>query len=250
VLLLGLDARPGESTGRSDALVVAHIDPERQTAALLSLPRDLWVAIPGIGEGKINGAYVQGGAQTAAATVGQALGVKIDHTVVIDFAGFRSLIDALGGITVDVPRELYDSKFPTDDYGIVEAHFLPGPQLMDGKQALTYSRIRHPDSDFARMRRQQAVLIGISAKLRKLGAFQSLHEADRLTGALVPYVRTSLGRGTAAQLLWSLRGLDPAGVGRLILDGGMLQETTIGGSYALVADSGTLHSLGAQLTAP
>ncbi len=250
VLLLGLDARPGEATGRNDAVLVARINPEQRTAALLSLPRDLWVAIPGIGEGKINSAYVLGGAQTAAATVGQALGIPIDHTVVVDFKGFRGLIDALGGITVDVARELYDPKFPTDDYGIKEAHFLPGPQVMDGETALTYSRIRHPDSDFARMRRQQAVLLGIARRLGKLGAFQTLHESDRLTGALAPYVRTTLDRGTAAQLLWSQRTMDPANVRRLVLDGSMLQETTIGGSYALWAEPATLRSLGAQLLAP
>jgi LCP family protein required for cell wall assembly len=250
VLLLGLDARPGEATGRNDAVLVARINPEQRTGALLSLPRDLWVAIPGIGEGKINSAYVLGGARTAAATVGQSLGIPIDHTVVVDFKGFRSLIDALGGITVDVPRELYDPTFPTDDYGIKEAHFLPGPQVMDGEKALTYSRIRHPDSDFARMRRQQAVLLGIARRLGKLGALESLHESDRLTGALAPYVRTTLDRGTAAQLLWSQRTVDPANVRRLVLDGSMLQETTIGGSYALWADPATLRSLGAQLLAP
>ena len=250
MLLLGLDARPGEATGRNDAVLVARINPEQRTGALLSLPRDLWVAMPGIGEGKINSAYVLGGAQTAAATVEQALGIPIDHTVVVDFKGFRGLIDALGGITVDVPRELYDPKFPTDDYGIKEAHFLPGPQVMDGEKALTYSRIRHPDSDFARMRRQQAVLLGIARRLGKLGALESLHESDRLTGALAPYVRTTLDRGTAAQLLWSQRTVDPANVRRLVLDGSMLQETTIGGSYALWADPATLRSLGAQLLAP
>lgn len=250
ILLLGIDARPGEATGRSDALLVVHVDPERQTAAILSLPRDLWVAIPGIGEGKINGAYLQGGARTAAATVGQALGVSIDQSVVVDFAGFRSLIDALGGVTVNVSRELYDAKFPTIDYGYTIAHFLPGPQLMDGSQALMYSRIRHPDSDFQRMRRQQAVLLGISAQLRKIGTFQSLHEADRITGALTPYVRTSMERGATVQLLWSLRNINLANVRQLVLDGGMVGETSIGGSYALVADPATLQSLGAQLIAP
>ena len=250
VLLLGLDARPGESTGRSDALLVVHVDPQRNTAAILSLPRDLWVAIPGVGEGKINGAYVQGGTQTAGATVSQALGISIDHTVVIDFAGFRSLIDALDGVTVNVTRELYDPKFPTDDYGYTVAHFLPGPQLMHGTQALTYSRIRHPDSDFQRMRRQQAVLIGVSERLRKLGVFQSMHEADRITGALVPYVKTSMERGVAVQLLWELRNVNTANLRQLVLDGTMIQETTIGGGYAIVADTSTLHSLGAQLLAP
>ena len=250
VLLMGIDARPGETTGRSDALLIVHVDPQQQTAAILSLPRDLWVAIPGIGEGKINGAIAQGGTGTAVATVSQALGIAIDHAVVIDFAGFRSLIDALDGVTVNVPRELYDPKFPTDDYGYTEAHFLAGPQRMNGTQALMYSRIRHPDSDFQRMRRQQALLIGISERLRTLGVFQSMHEADRITGALVPYVKTSMERSTVVQLLWDLRSVNPARLRQLVLDGAMIQETNIGGGYAILADAATLQSLGAQLIAP
>ena len=215
VLLLGLDARSGEGLmARSDAIVVARIDPDLQRVALLSLPRDLWVSIPGVGEGKINSAYfigeqTQEGAALARDTVSQAIGVKIDHVAVIDFTGFRSLIDALGGVPVDVPKELYDPQFPTDDYGYTVAHFMPGTEVMNGDRALMFSRIRHPDSDFERMRRQQLVLLGIVRRLRQRGIIQNLHEADTITESIRPFIHSDISTKTILELLWSMRSFDP-----------------------------------------
>lgn len=254
ILLLGIDARPGEGwLARSDANIVIRLDPSSGRAAMLSLPRDLWVAIPGIGEGKLNSAYLLGerkgrGAAVAKATVGQALGITIHHAVVIDFAGFRSLIDALGGVPVDVPRELYDPKFPTEDYGYTVAHFTPGTEVMNGERALMFSRIRHPDSDFQRIRRQQLVLLGIARKLRERGVLQNLHEADRITAALVPFVRGDVSQPLALKLLWAMRSVNPNEVRRLTADGSMVGEANIGGAYALVANESVLHNLGVQLT--
>ena len=232
--------------------MVVRLDPARQRAGLLSLPRDLWVTIPGAGEGKINNAYFIGerdgqGASVASATVGRALGIEIDHVVVVDFAGFRGLIDTLGGVPVDVPRELHDPKFPTEDYGYTVAHFTPGTEVMSGARALMYSRIRHPDSDFARMRRQQALILGIARKLRQRGALENLHEADRITAALRPFVRTSLPPAVALDLLWSMRSVDIDAAQRTVVDTSIVSEANIGGAYVLVADQSTLRSLGAQL---
>lgn len=255
VLLLGIDARPGEGTrGRSDSIILLRLDPARQQATCLSLPRDLWVDIPGAGQGKINSAYAIGeqqgqGAQLASQTISKLLGIPIDYTVVIDFAGFRSLIDTLGGVPVDVPKELYDAQFPTDDYGYTVAHFLPGTEVMYGDRALMFSRIRHPDSDFERMRRQQLVLLGIARKLRERGTLQNLREADALTSALRPFVRTDLPPALSLRLLWSMRNLDPNSVYRVVADGSILSEANIGGAYALTASSSTMHTLGAQLLA-
>lgn len=255
VLLLGIDPRPGEGTlGRSDAITVVRFDPEQKRLAMLSLPRDLWVGLPGAGEGKINSAYFLGelqgkGPALARDTVAQALGIQIDYTVVVDFTGFRSLIDALGGVPVEVPRELYDPRFPTDDYGYTIAHFKPGTEVMDGERALMFSRIRHPDSDFERMRRQQLVLIGIAHKLRERGALANVHEADRLTAALRPYVRTDIPAELALSLLWDMRTIDPATVERYVVDGSMLTEGSIGGAYVLMADQNVLRGMGAKLLA-
>ena len=258
VALLGLDARPGEGlNARSDALMLVRLDPQAKSASLLSMPRDMWVPIPGYGEGKINGAFYYGerstpggGLRMAKETLGQAFGVHIDHAVVIDFNGFRSLVDALDGITVDVPKEIYDGRFPTDDYGYTVAHFLAGPQQMDGATALMYARTRHPDSDFERIKRQQLVLLGIARKLKERGVLQNLHEADLLTQALVPFVTTDMPPDVVLSLLWNMRDVDPASVQRFTVDSSLLWETSVGGAYALVPREGTLKTLGQKLLAP
>ncbi len=258
ILLLGLDARPGEGlNARSDALMLARVDPERGDVALLSLPRDLWTAIPGYGESKINAAFFFGeygqpgsGLQLAKQTVSASLGVPIDYAVAIDFAGFRSLVDTLGGISVDVPVELYDGSFPTDDYGYMVAHFLPGPQQMDGARALVYARTRHPDSDFERMKRQQLVLLGMLGRIRERGALANLHEADTLTAALQPFVHTDVPPAEALALLWHLRDFDAAHVRRMSVDGNMVYASSAGGSFALIAPDGVLGEMGRKLLEP
>ena len=253
ILFLGLDARSGEGfVARSDAIMLVRVDPARQRLTLLSLPRDLWVPIPGVGEGKINSAYFIGeqvgqGAALARETIGSVLGIAIDHVVVMDFKGFRSIVDVLGGVPVDVPTELYDPEFPTDNYGYTVAHFLPGTELMTGERALMFSRVRHTDSDAGRMRRQQSVALGIARRLRDRGVLRNIHEADKLTAALRPYVRTDLPPALALNLLWNMRSLEPGSIRRIVADMSLMADANMGGSYALVADASTLHSLGAQL---
>lgn len=256
VLLLGLDARPGEGMrARSDALMLVRIDPLRGDVGVLSMPRDLWLNIPGYGESKVNAAFYQGeiaqpnggGMASAKQTIGDAFNLPIDYSVVIDFAGFRSLIDALGGITVDVPKEIYDGQFPTEDYGYTVAHFLPGPQQMDGATALMYARTRHPDSDFERIKRQQLVLLGIANKIKERGALQNLHEADQLTAALTPYIQTDMPPDLVVSMLWNMREIDSAKVRRYTVDGSMLWETSVNGAYALVPQQGVLPALGQKL---
>lgn len=255
ILLLGIDARPGEGMlARSDALLVVRLDPQNRVVGMLSLPRDLWVAMPGMGEGKINSAFYLAenaapgtGPEIARQTISNALGIPIDHHVVVDFRGFRDLIDALEGVAVDVPSELYDAQFPTEDYGYTVAHFLPGRQTMDGATALTYSRIRHPDSDFQRMQRQQAVIMGLARTLQSRNLLTTLAAADQLTASLQPYVHTDMTREQIVRLLWGLRSLDVGQVQQLVVDGAMLEETSIGGAYALVADAATLQQMGQVL---
>jgi LCP family protein required for cell wall assembly len=255
VLVLGTDARPGEQfIARTDAIMVVRLDPAHHSVKLLSLPRDLWVPIPGAGEGRINTAFEIGeqigeGAAEASATVGQVLGITIDHVLVMNFEGFRHLVDALGGIPVNVPSELYDPTFPTDDYGYTVAHFMPGLQIMSGDRALMYSRVRHPDSDFERMRRQQLVVVGIAQRLHERGVLRNLHEADQLTAALQPYIRTDMSLDLILRLIWDLRSVDPEAIQRLSADGTLLSEAYVGGAAVLIGDQATLHGLGAQLLA-
>lgn len=253
VLLLGLDRRANDGdVARSDTMVVARLDPAHQRVALLSLPRDLWVPIPNVGWGKLNSAYFLGaedgqGPALARNTISSLLGIPIDYTAVVDFTGFRSLIDAVDGITVDVPKEIYDDRYPTEDYGYTVAHFMPGPQHMNAEQALMYSRVRHADSDFERMRRQQEVILAVARRVRERGVLRNLFEISKLTAAVQPYVRTDMPPALALRLMWSLRGVDPATVGRTAADSNILRETNIGGAYALIDPGGVLRRLGADL---
>jgi LCP family protein required for cell wall assembly len=256
VLLLGSDQRPGETgAARTDAIMIARIDPEKQRIALLSLPRDLWVTVPGYGQTRINSAHVwgiiyddpEGGMGLARKTVSNLLGIPIDYAVYIDFQGFMDAIDSLGGVTVDVEKELYDEQFPTMDYGYTVAHFLPGPQQMDGATALMYSRIRHPDSDFARMRRQQAVLAGVLATMRQQNMLQELASLEDLTAALRGYVKTDMPEERIIGLAWALREFAPEQIEHYLLSADMITFGVGEDRYAEVADPGAIDLLVHQL---
>ncbi|MCG8346579.1 MAG: LCP family protein [Chloroflexales bacterium] len=231
ILLLGSDRRPGEpGIPRTDAIILVRVDPEQQRIALLSLPRDLWVEIPGYGSARINAAYVWGeqygapggGMALARETTSHLLNIPIDYVAMIDFEGFIGLIDSIEGINVNVEKELYDNAFPTMDYGYTTVHFLPGVQHMDGITALTYSRIRHPDSDFVRLRRQQAVLAGIADRLHERGDWQNVVTADQITESLVGYVQTDMPRERILGLGWALRDFDLATIERYSLNESMV----------------------------
>jgi len=164
-------------------MFVLTIDPHNKTAGILGMPRDLWVEIPtkdgnGYLEERINAAYVLGevndydggGPALAMATAEHTLGIKLDHYVVIDFQGFKKVIDALGGVDVDVPTylrdDLYsDTELPGD---YLPEEFEPGIQHMDGTRALAYARIRRGSSDLDRIQRQQRVIFAVIDKALNL----------------------------------------------------------------------------------
>lgn len=256
VLVLGNDRRPGEEeVPRTDVVMLIHVDPEQERIAMLSLLRDLWIEIPGYGASRINSAYRLGelyggpgvGLQTARETVSNLLDISIDHVVMVDFQGFIGLIDALGGITVDIEKELYDEQFPTMDYGYQVAHFLPGPEKMDGQRALMYSRIRHPDSDFMRIRRQQTVTRAIGERLRERGDLQNILAADQITAALVGYVQTDMPQERILGLIWAFRSYDSSQVERYPMTGDMVSMGVGSDQYALLPNPGTPELLRQQL---
>jgi LCP family protein required for cell wall assembly len=202
ILLVGTDARPGEEVSRTDTLVLVRLDPRSNRVSMLSFPRDLYVRIPGYGKDKINAAYPIGEKRLGAGygpallkeTVGQLVGLPIDHFVMINFEGFKAVIDKIGGIYIDVPKAIDDPAYPTDDYRTIKIHFDAGRQLMDGERALMYARTRHADSDFGRNQRQQEVLMAIFDRIREQGLFSQLTSLDDYTAALSDYIRTDITR--------------------------------------------------------
>lgn len=206
LLLLGTDHREDEAgPSRSDTIMLAMLDPQTKNVSLLSIPRDLWVTIPGQGEGRINTAFFlgqaydvsNGGPGLAALTVEQNFGVPVDHWATIDFAGFARIIDALGGVTVEVPYDIYDPAYPDDSNGTIELHIPAGTQHLDGNLALKYARTRHGDSDFDRAGRQQQI---VRAVLEKALTPSVLPRLPALARALEDAVETNAGAETLVSL--------------------------------------------------
>ena len=153
IMIMGVDERD-DDVGRSDTLMVASIDPKKNQASLLSVPRDTRVKIKGHGFDKVNAAYAYGKERLTQDTVENLLGVNIDHYVIINTKSFAKIIDALGGIDIDVPKRMYYED-PWDDDGGLIIDFRPGMQHMDGAKAITYVRYRDEEGDLGRIRRQQ-----------------------------------------------------------------------------------------------
>ncbi|MEW6231758.1 MAG: LCP family protein [Chloroflexota bacterium] len=191
VLLLGIDQRPDEARrgdpARTDTMIVVTLDPVSKTGGMLSIPRDLWVPIPGleahgIDVDRINTAhaygdlykYPGGGPALAKKTVEYNLGIPIHYYVRVDFRGFERLIDAIGGVDIDVERTIVDNAYPDDNYGIISITIPAGRQHMDGKKALQYVRTRHADNDFGRLRRQQKLLLAAREKALSLDLLPQL----------------------------------------------------------------------------
>lgn len=242
ILLLGTDARPDdEDPTRTDAIVLVRLDRDTGRASMLSIPRDLWVSYPIGGEGRINAAYgvgernygPGGGAALVKSTVGKLLDLEVDHFVLINFQGFETLIDQLGGIRVDVPEALYDPAYPTDDYQTIEVRFRAGPQMLNGERALIYARTRHADSDFGRNQRQQLVLMAIFDRVRERGLLQQLTSIDDYTRSMRGYVRTDLDHGTMLEVANFARGLDATNVQRYAIDNKTIYELRPPATFAV-----------------
>lgn len=163
ILMIGSDRRYDErkmkNAGRSDTLMLAHLDPDSGATAVMSIPRDLRVQIPGYGQNKINTAFALGGPKLTLKTVRELLGVPINHIVEVNFGGFSRAVNRLNCVYVDVDHRYYHSNeglAPSQQYA--EIDIAPGYQKMCGQTALSYVRYRHTDSDFVRAARQQDFL--------------------------------------------------------------------------------------------
>lgn len=196
ILLLGLDTR-NEEIPLSDTIIVVSVDPLSKTAGMLSIPRDLWVNIPGFGEHKINASYslgmqndpASGGPALVEQTVEEDFGIPIHYFAQVDFAGFEQIVDTVGGVTIDVKRPIKDDEYPTPDFGYTRIFIPAGPQHMDGKTALQYARSRHSEDDLGRNARQQQVIMSIKEQAVNLNLLPKLGD---LLGEIQGMVKTDL----------------------------------------------------------
>ena len=163
VMLMGVDEREGD-VGRSDTLMIATLDAKKHKAAILSVPRDTRVKIKGHGFDKINAAYAYGGHKLTQSTVEDLLGVEMEHYVIINVNAFTKIIDAIGGIDINVEKRMYYED-PWDDNGGLVINLYPGQQHMDGSTAITYVRYRDEEGDIGRITRQQKFMKAVMDKL-------------------------------------------------------------------------------------
>jgi len=230
ILVLGADtgskSRQG-TQGRADTIILIRTDPDQHKIALLSIPRDLRVEIPRHGTEKINAAYAFGGSTLAVKTVERVTGLRMNHVVVVDFSTFGEVVDALGGVTINVPHPILSNKFECPRHTQAQCarwpgwRFRKGPQSMDGHTALIYSRIRENqlnprESDFTRGERQQAVIQAIADKTT---SFSTFLKAPFIGDDLVRPLATDLSAGQILQLGWVKRRTPSSGWLRCRLGG-------------------------------
>jgi len=251
LLVLGSDHRENEEEehGRSDTIILVHIDPDNDYLSVLSLPRDLRVKVPGYGLEKINAAYSFGGPALTIQTVEGVTGVDINHYLEVDFNAFRDITDSLGGVYLDVDRRYYNDN---PQWELIRLS--PGYQLLDGADALDYVRFRHDlNLDFGRMIRQQRFL---SALREQAMGWDLPFKLPKLVSALFKNISTDLGANDILKLAyWGIR-LDGARIRQVSLVGDtadidgisyvLAEEATIAGA---VRDFLTLPGTGAVATA-
>jgi LCP family protein required for cell wall assembly len=239
-LVLGSDARPGESRGRSDVIVLVHVASDHRTVTLVHFPRDLYVSVPGHGKDKINAAYAYGGAPLLVQTLQDLVGVPIDHVAVIGFEGFKRMTDAVGGVNVYVEE-------PSSSDGFT---FHKGFQQMGGAEALAFVRERKDlsEGDISRGRRQQAFIKALMLKSLSRDVLANpvrlAHFTDAATSNLTVDDRFSVGEMRSQAIsMRSLRSRDVTCVTAPFTGYGTAPN---GGSIDLVDQAG-MQALGEAL---
>jgi LCP family protein required for cell wall assembly len=233
ILVMGIDRRPGEEGAfRTDTMLVLTLDPVSKTGGMLSIPRDLWVPIPGYGVGRINTAHVLGeiddypggGPALAVKTVENNLGVPIHYYARVDFNAFVELVNRIGGIDITVEEEIddptYPSHDPADPYGYDPLRIEAGQHHFDGEMALKYARTRHSaGGDFDRAERQQKVLRAIFTKVTRLDMLPTLiAQAPQVWSLLQDSVDTDLTPDQIIALARLAAQVDPDDIRFAVID--------------------------------
>jgi LCP family protein required for cell wall assembly len=226
LLVMGLDYRDwetGEGAPRTDTMILLSVDPISKTAGMLSIPRDLWVNIPGFEPNRINTAYrlgeiyklPGGGPGLAMKTVEGLLGLKIDFYAQIDFSAFERFIDEIGGIKVDVPAKIKVDPLGDDNTRVLK----PGVQVLPGNLALAYARARNTEGgDFDRAQRQQQVIFGIRNRIVSSNALPTLiTRAPTIYEEISSGIHSNLTLEQAIKLAWLAQQIPDENIKRGII---------------------------------
>ncbi|CAM4032556.1 MULTISPECIES: LCP family protein [Bacillus] len=231
LLIMGIEdyATDGQN-GRTDSLMFATVNPKTKKISLMSIPRDSRVPIVGKNkEDKINAAHAYGGEEMAIKTVEGFLKVPVDHYIKIDFQGFKGIVDAVGGVTVDVPFDFWE-RSDMDYYKKIE--FKQGQQDLNGEEALAYVRMRKqdPNGDYGRAARQRQLLAAVA---QKLNSASTVFKIKDLTTVVGKYIKTDIPISDGLALYNKLSGFDPSTIQTLKLEG---EDKKIGGIYYFLPD--------------
>ena len=207
IMIMGVDKRE-DDVGRSDTLMIATVDPRLDQATLLSIPRDTRVKIYGRGYDKINAAYAYGGVELAESTVENFLGIDIDHYIMIDTNSFVKIIDAIGGVDIDVEKRMFYED-PWDDNGGLVIDLYPGQQHMDGKTAVTYVRYRDSEGDIGRVKRQQAFM---AACLDKVTSPEIVPRIPKILREVIDAVETDMSLRQLLEVAGALKAAQQNGL--------------------------------------
>ncbi|HSP65903.1 MAG TPA: LCP family protein [Candidatus Deferrimicrobium sp.] len=239
ILLLGSDddAKFQGNEVLTQSMILARVDPVSKHVTMLSIPRDLYAPLSTGGTDKIDKAYLHGGSDAAIATVEQDFNVHIDHYAWIGLLGLVHLIDKVGGVDVVASNPVLDDFYPRDlggnnPYDIERIAVLPGPQHMDGMEALQYVRSRHDDlrSDFGRSVRQQQVLLALRAKAKLLG----IADVPDIASAMSSEFTTDMSVTQVGDLLPIAGNVSLTNVQQVVLQSPYTSAQTIGSQSVVV----------------
>lgn len=260
ILLLGIDQRTGiqdeEKYFRTDTMMVVNIDPVRKQAGVLSIPRDLWVSIPGFREGRINtanalgdsNAYPGGGPALAADTIEANLGIDIDKYLLINFDVFTSVVDLIApdGVEMCIRETIDDPYYPDAGYGFIHVHFDPGCQVLDAETLLQYARTRKTQGgDFDRARRQQEVIRALLDEVLNAGGIANfVGQAGALWQELSGSFRTDMTLEEMLSLATLAQQIDTEQIVFRQIDNMHVQfATTSSGDQVLVPNYSAIRGL-------
>lgn len=258
VLVMGMDKRPGETSFLTDTMLLVSLDPRTNQVSMLSLPRDLFVEVPGYGLQRINTAYSfgeyegsGGGPTLAMRTVQYNFGIPVNDYLLVDFNAFIRIIDEIGGIDVYVPNAIYDPEYPDMNYGYDPFSISAGWQHLDGATALKYARSRHTSDDIDRARRQQDVIDAIREKVVARDMIPTLAaKSYALWSEISSGVKTGLSLEQILELAWYVKDISPENFKRGVVDWQYVTPINWEGKDVLVPSRDKLPQLMTEVFGP
>jgi LCP family protein required for cell wall assembly len=260
VLLLGADRRSSdEGINNTDTLMLFRLDVDARRIVILSLPRDLYVEIPGHEQGRINTAYAwgeedgTGGLALARQTVSTTLGIPVQHAALLDFDAFVTIIDAIGGVDVDVPHAIADPTYPDSGIGYDPFYLPAGQRHLDGETALKYARTRATSGDdFDRTARQRQLVLAVRDRVTRLDLLTDLvSQSPQLWATLQDTFETDLTLGEIVDLAVTASRIPTDQIVTASIDQTCTYFwITPGGAQVLLLDQAAIETLLDDLFAP